>query len=417
MIELGLGRISRLISESTFPWRAIHVAGTNGKGSVCAYASSMLHASGVPHGMFTSPHLIDRWDCITVNERIVSEDLFRRVEHQVKERDQDKDIKASEFELLTATAFEIFAQEKVEVGVVEVGMGGRLDATNVLKDPLVTVVTKIGKDHETFLGNTVEEIAYQKGGIMKKGIPCYIDQSNPASVLKVLEDCAKEIDAGPVTKINGCSMIVDYYKALEEEIEEPRLTNMSLALHAVTSVLTQKQREYNVMRLIGAAKFTVWPGRLQHLSIKMLTGEDDKILLDGAHNLQSAEVLGSYVDKRLREYRRPITWVLAASHGKDLEGILPHLLKAGDNLVTTKFGAVDGMPWVKAALPGEILANARSTCNLREGVSVSTDVGDALLEAVRIAGGGPVVVAGSLYLVSEVFRLLRSRGGSMEKER
>lgn len=412
MIELGLGRIARLVSESTFPWRAIHVAGTNGKGSVCAYASSMLHASGISCGRFTSPHLVDRWDCITVNEKTVSEDLFRRVEHQVKKRDEDKNVRASEFELLTATAFEIFAQEKIEVGVIEVGMGGRRDATNVLKDPLVTVITKIGMDHEGFLGSTVEEIAYEKAGIMKEGVPCYFDNSNLPSVVKVLENCAQDVGAGPVMGVYSDLSIVEYYRELREGLEQHQLTNMSLALLAVSNALTQKQWAYDLHILLGAARSTVWPGRLQHLSLRNLTGEDDQILLDGAHNPQSAEVLGSYVDHRLRKIGRAVIWVIAASQGKDLKNILPHLLKDDDSLIATRFGAVDGMPWVRAAAPEEILEITRDTCNLKERIVVRTNVGDALREAVRIADGNAVVVAGSLYLVSEVFRELRSHGGS-----
>ena len=201
MIELGLGRISRLLKDIPIAWRAIHVAGTNGKGSVCSYASAMLNAGSIKCGRFTSPHLIDRWDCITINDRVVDQRLFCQVEDVVKSRDQKNGIKASEFELLTATAFEIFNHEKVEVGVVEVGLGGRNDATNVLQDPLVTVITKIGKDHQSFLGNSLEEIAYQKAGIMKQNVACLVDGSNEGSVIDVLKQNAKESQAAPLTLI------------------------------------------------------------------------------------------------------------------------------------------------------------------------------------------------------------------------
>lgn len=134
MIELGLSRIARLAAQTPQPWKAIHVAGTNGKGSICAYLSAMLHASGVRCGRFTSPHLIDRWDCITIDEQTVQESSFIEAEERVKQRSQLLRMasKATEFELLTATAFEIFYREKIEMGVIEVGLGGRLDATNIL---------------------------------------------------------------------------------------------------------------------------------------------------------------------------------------------------------------------------------------------------------------------------------------------
>ena len=121
MIELGLGRISRLLRHTSQPWSAIHVAGTNGKGTICAYLSAMLHASGVRSGRFTSPHLIDRWDCITINEQAVQESVFQEAEDLVLKRNQIEEIGASKFELLTATAFEVLAQEKIEMGVIAAG--------------------------------------------------------------------------------------------------------------------------------------------------------------------------------------------------------------------------------------------------------------------------------------------------------
>ena len=183
MIDLGLARIGRLLQATPQSWRAIHVAGTNGKGSICAYLSAALRSNGLSCGRFTSPHLIDRWDCINVNGRAVSETVFRDVEKAVRQRDQAESLGATEFELLAATAFGVFQREKVEVGVVEVGLGGKLDATNALRHKVVTVIAKIGLDHQSFLGNTLEEIALQKAGIMRPGVPCVVDGSNHPSCL------------------------------------------------------------------------------------------------------------------------------------------------------------------------------------------------------------------------------------------
>ena len=142
MIELGLARISTLLRHTPQPWKAIHVAGTNGKGSICAYLSAMLNASGVRCGRFTSPHLIDRWDCITINDETVRESIFKDAESLVLGRNSTEKIGASEFELLTATAFEVFAKEKIEMGVIEVGLGGRLDATNAMENKAVTIISR-----------------------------------------------------------------------------------------------------------------------------------------------------------------------------------------------------------------------------------------------------------------------------------
>ena len=413
MIELGLARVGRLLSESTLPWRAIHVAGTNGKGSVCAYASSMLHASGIACGRFTSPHLIDRWDCITVNEKTIEQSLFHQVESRVVTRNETENIKASEFELLTATAFEIFAQEKVKIGVVEVGLGGRLDATNIVKDPLVTVITKIGRDHENLLGDTIEKIAYQKAGIMKKGVPCIIDGTNSPVALQVLTDCARDIEAGPIVQISADVEVSanDLWKVLSKDDFEPhQQMNITLAFEAVKCATYQNDTPFLAGQLAEAIQETSWPGRLQLLSIRSLTGREQNVLLDGAHNPQSAEVLGKYVDKRLRQNSEAVTWMVAASQGKDLPGIFSHLINLGDNVVAVQFGPVEGMPWVRAASEEEILSQIQGMVQLGYSSS-SASIREALEWATNVSNNGPIVVAGSLYLVSDVLRLLRAEKG------
>ena len=406
-----MARIGRLLGDSTLPWRALHVAGTNGKGSVCAYASSMLHAAGVPCGRFTSPHLVEKRDCITVNERIVEESLFRQIEDRLQIKNEKEQIGASEFELLTATAFCIFAQEKLKIGVVEVGLGGRLDATNILKDPLVTVITKIGKDHEAFLGNTLEAIAYQKAGIMKPQVPCIVDSTNPESVLEVIARFGQKIGSGPVTRVPQHTGETE--RKLWEIVppfryEQHQQTNIILALEAVKLALTSTQLSVDLPQLMMAVQNTIWPGRLQLLKITSLTGRREDILVDGAHNVQSAIALRVYVDRRLRIDERPVTWVIGVSKGKDLQQMLGHLLKQGDNLTAVEFGPVDGMPWVEPTPSDDILREALAVNELHCSRSESGTVGEALQWASVTAAGGPLVVAGSLYLVSDVFRLLRN---------
>ncbi|MCJ1412824.1 folylpolyglutamate synthase [Ptychographa xylographoides] len=412
MIELGLARISRLLGDSHLPWRAIHVAGTNGKGSVCAYASSMLHAAGVRCGRFTSPHLIDRWDCITINEKTVAESLFREVEGRVQQKDTAESIGASEFELLTATAFEIFAQEKVKIGVVEVGMGGRLDATNVLKDPLVTVITKIGKDHEAFLGSTIEAIAREKAGVMKLEVPCVVDGSNHEDVLRVLVNSAEHMSANLIIQVTPtdskyCNDI-ELWKILSScKYQKHQRMNISLAYDAVKLALARTNILYEPLQLVTAVQTTSWPGRLQTLSIQALTGRKLPILLDGAHNAQSAEVLRAHVKAKWRHGSNPITWVLGFSKGKDIDEMLPLMLEEGDNLAAVEFDHVDGMPWVQATPANEIIAAARRVMGSGISWCAMRNVKGALQWATDIAEDRPVVVAGSLYLVSDVLRLLR----------
>ncbi|GAB1314054.1 folylpolyglutamate synthase [Madurella fahalii] len=402
MIDLGLARVGRLVQYTPQTWKAIHVAGTNGKGSICSYLTAMLTASGLSCARFTSPHLVDRWDCIAVNGKPVSEAVFRDAEDVVKQRDRDGRVGATEFELLTATAFEIFHRQKVEYGVVEVGLGGRLDATNVLKHKTVTVMANIGLDHQSFLGNTIEDIALQKAGIMRPGVPCVVDGSNQPSVLEVIKRHARGV--GVEVHLPSTANIAE---ALSNDDYEPhQIQNLACAHMAFRLACPEHDRP--LADLLTAIRQAQWPGRLQRLDLQKITGRQQPVLLDGAHNPQSAEALAGYVNKRFRSGGRPVTWVLAATQGKDMDGILGLLLRPGDQAAAVRFGPVDGMPWVKATDPSELLQLAVRHGAERTGThNAGDDVKGALTWASRAAGDGPLVIAGSLYLVSSVLRLLR----------
>lgn len=410
MIELGLSRISRLLQQTSLSWKAIHIAGTNGKGSISAYISRLLSAGGVRYGRFTSPHLIDRWDCIMIGEKVVQESLFRRIEEEVKLRDRTLGVGASEFELLTATAFEIFNHERVDVGVVEVGMGGRLDATNILSDVLVSVIAKIGMDHQALLGNSIEQIAREKAGILKAYTPCVIDGTNSVEVTKTLEARIAELGLKAVfTRPDA----VDSHSPLLGRIFEKldllphQKANMCCAVSALQLALPKLRPGLDVHTLLPHLSEVECPGRLQSIVIEPLIARKEPILLDGAHNSQSAEVLGEYVEREFRSQRQNVTWVIAASRGKDLTEIFHTIIKPGDNVATTAFGPVDGMPWVKAADPAELATCVQSIPGIQQVKKFDRNIPAAINWACDIAKGGPLVIAGSLYLVSDVLRLLR----------
>ncbi|EFQ98842.1 folylpolyglutamate synthase [Nannizzia gypsea CBS 118893] len=321
MIELGLARISRLVPASSLAWKAIHIAGTNGKGSIAGYLSSLLTAGGLRCGSFTSPHLVDRWDCITINERAVQESLFRHVEEQVKQRDASLGVGATEFELLTATAFEIFRQEQVDVGVVEVGMGGRLDSTNILpsESVLVSVIANIGLDHQAILGSTLAEIAAEKAGIMKPGVPCVVDGTNEEQVKGVMREHASRANT-TVTFVEPDSIMAAH----------PQLRQRFHDLAA------QPHQRSNISCAVAA---------LEHAL------------------------------PRLRANLKPT----------DLLPFLPLSPRAARSITststTTQFGH---------------------------------DISEALQWAHLIAADNPIVIAGSLYLVSDVLRLLRQATAAEE---
>ncbi|KAL8835355.1 MAG: hypothetical protein Q9170_003344 [Blastenia crenularia] len=415
MILPGLVRISQLLKRTTLSWRAVHIAGTNGKGSVCAYVSAMLHAAKIKTGRFTSPHLIDRWDCITIDEQVIDESRFRRTEQAVKTRDLAENINASEFEILTAIAFELFALEKVEVGVIEVGLGGQHDATNVIKDPLVTVITKIGKDHQSILGNTVEEIATHKAGIMKHGVPCVVDATNQQTVIQIFEKIALEVGAGPVIQVR--SDVGEESAALqsflvEQDLAHHQRINLSLAYLASKEVLQQRASIACLPALLDGARRTFWPGRLHSVHIAALTGREEPVLVDGAHNAQSAQVLGLFVDEKIRTKPHPVTWVIAISLGKEVRELLQSLCQPEDNVVAVEFGKVDGMPWVSSVDPCVILQVARGLGISGLLLAAGRDIASALKLADSISAAKPIVICGSLYLVSDVFRLFRTVANS-----
>jgi folylpolyglutamate synthase len=230
-----------------------------------------------------------------------------------------------------------------------------------------------------------------------------LDKSNPPSVLNVIHDYAKEIGTDVILSSTESSFLDELS---EEDFEPHQWENLACAYTAFHLAYTKLGSPLH--RLLPAIQNINWPGRLQTVDIRSVTGRRETILLDGAHNVQSAEVLGRYVDSRLRKDNDKVTWVLAASKGKELRGILKPILHPEDCVAAVKFGPVDGMPWVEAMAPEDILAAAAASgIDASQLYNSGDELSGALRWAATIAGRGPIVVAGSLYLVSDLLRLLR----------
>ena len=420
MLDLGLKRISRLVDAATLPWKAIHVGGTNGKGSVCASLNAMLTAANIRTSAFMSPHVLDRWDGISINGKTIQEDLFLDIENQVKSRNERLKLEATEFELLTTTAFEAFTREKAEVGIVEVGLGGRLDATNILQKPLATIITQISRDHHEILGDTVTEIATHKAGIMKPGVPCFADGSNLREVKEVLVNEAKKIEAGPlkfVASIGKGSYSIRQH--LTQNMEAFQLGNLNLAYEACQLVLEEfSMSVYNPSQLLPFGVAATIPGRKQYIDVSRVTGTDMTILLDGSHNNAGAAGLNDHVKSRLRA-KKPnrdgrITWILAFSESKEVDKILLHLLKRRDDVIAVEFGPVAGMPWVRPLPAGTITQKVDGLRKMRH-VRAMKNIEEAFKVAAEIKGENDIVVAGSLYLVADVLRLLKEKGATRKE--
>jgi folylpolyglutamate synthase/dihydrofolate synthase len=365
-----------------------------------------------------------RWDCISINEKPVDEATFRKVENNVIQLNESCHIKASPFEVLTATAFHIFNQEKVQVGVVEVGMGGKLDSTNILNNQAVSVISKIARDHEGFLGNTLEEIATHKAGILRPNVPFIVNPTNEQSVQHVIDRYATEIEAGP--RLSGDIELKRLFSSVEwQQLQPFQRDNATLAIVAVMETLKSLRVQSNVIDLAKSLTTETGanPGRLQYLTVPPVFGDvkglGREILVDGAHNPDAAEALDSFVCRNERSKQTsprsptgsPVTWVLAMTDGKDARQYLRTLLRPGDNVVTTTFGPVDGMPWVKPMDAHELLEVAKSVQPHITGTHVpGAGALRALCAAKHFASNGtPIVLTGSLYLVGHLHRELRSR--------
>ncbi|EXJ85316.1 hypothetical protein A1O3_05991 [Capronia epimyces CBS 606.96] len=499
MINLGLQRISRLLAplfaqHPTLPWKAVHIAGTNGKGSVAALVATFLSAAGYRVGRFTSPHLVDRWDCITLDQRAVERDKFLSVEQRLKaaiggrsavdsdDGDGDgngngngvvnNDDAPSEFEILTATAFELFTAEGVDVAVIECGLGGRLDATNVLRshDVIVSVLTKVGLDHTEFLGSTLEAVAAEKSGIFKNGVPVVVDESNAPAVLEVVSQKLKALAAAEGGGVLESGPFVLPQQQRDRLLQNQDIAHMGLARHQCQNLMTaftayylaEEQLVKPQAEVPGTATGTstspatlsrtrfaqhiatttqylpslIWTaqsslrGRLEwlYLPSSVFTSripgiETVKVLLDGAHNPQSAQALAEYIASHVRDHSSsagPVTWVLAAKQDKDIRTMLSLLLQPSDNVVTCSFGPVDGMPWVKSMDASELAGTVREFTTGTVEVGLGGSVQKAVQRAIEIAyvpeagapyetgtGTRPLCIAGSLYLVGDVLRWLK----------
>ncbi|GKT91220.1 folylpolyglutamate synthase [Colletotrichum tofieldiae] len=321
-ISLGLHRISRALEGVPQKWDAIHVAGTNGKGTTCTYLAALCRSFGISNGLFTSPYLVEPRDAIKINGIAVQQDVYNDVRHRILDDEQARLAQdASQealtvFEVTTLIAFGVFSRADVHMGLVEVGLGGRLDSTNALKRKKVTVITKIGLDHQAFLGNTLPEIAKEKAGIMMSGVPCVVDGSNPPEVLEVFRQHAASVSAPLHLTTNQTGLLETLYQS---ELMPHQAQNMACAITAFQ--LAYPHLNLSVEKALPILKDVTHLGRLSWLEVgkKYPSRRGKPILIDGAHNPQSAETLSTFVERRLRDAGKPVTWIVSVSKqdGKD----------------------------------------------------------------------------------------------------
>jgi dihydrofolate synthase/folylpolyglutamate synthase len=390
-IKFGLASIRALLARLGNPdhaFRSIHVAGTNGKGSVTAMVDSVLRRAGHRSARYTSPHLIDLSERFVVDGRAVTTAEMARAAGDVRQAidaaiaDGTLSTKPTFFEATTAMAFDMFRRAGVEFAVVEVGLGGRLDSTNVI-DPIVTAITSIDFDHQQYLGNTLAEIAGEKAGIIKPGVPVVVGDVTP-DAFAVIERIARERGAA---LIRAEAAARDYGPIRLGLRGEHQRANAQVAMR-VLETLERIGVTIGTEAIVDGLTNVTWPGRLDHRTLS----NGREIVLDAAHNPAGASALASY----LRALGGPPpTLVFGAMRDKDVDGMLRVLLPAVGRVIVTR----PSNP--RAADPEGLAARIRAL-QPSLAVEVVASPGDAVAWAARTFA--LVVVAGSIFLLGDVMR-------------
>ena len=418
----GLDAIEGLLEELGHPedkLKIVHIAGTNGKGSIFAYLSSILIAAGFKVGRYISPTISCYEERFQINGEYITKDklarLYNIVEEAMKREEEKTGLKPTLFEVETAISFLYFKEEKVDYALIEVGMGGRMDATNVVRHPELTVISSISYDHQAFLGDTLEEIAWQKAGIIKESCPVVLSE-NSDEVCKVIEQEATK------KKVKCIEIKPTDYEVLsetpygstflwKEQRYETKLPGRHQVSNAVTALaaseyLFRKDYEKNNARKAIAKKLdemnvksaqqggiirTCWPGRLEVLKKEPL------FYRDGAHNPDGAKKLAAFLQKYFTN--KKIIYIMGVLKDKEYKKMLRYLMPMAKEVYVFK-------PKNERGLSAQILADTiKEVADVS--VTIESDVNAAVFRALDTAKPDDVLVAcGSLSFMEEMEDIL-----------
>lgn len=390
--------------------KILHVAGTNGKGSVCSFLASMLRAGGKRTGLFTSPHLVKINERFVVDEQDVSDEEFLEAFHTVmdcvEEMKEEGYPHPTYFELLFLIGMKLFERAGVEYLVLETGLGGRLDATNSVAHPLVSVITSISLDHTEYLGDTVAAIAGEKAGIIKEGVPVVYDASCPESA-EVIRRRAEELRAPayPITpkmyKISKTtkkhidfSIDCGYYDDIRLSISSVAEYQVKNAAEAVTAIrVIDREGAFTDEVIRKGVEEMRWQGRME----TVLPG----VIIDGAHNEAGVEEFVKTARRLEADY--PVTLLFAAVGDKDYRHMIETICRELrlERVIVTEVG---GYRSVDVKVPEELFRQFGA-----KKVTAIPDVEEAFDEALREQGDGILFCVGSLYLVGNIKSILETR--------
>ena len=420
-IRPGLDRIRELLFRLDNPQNSlsfVHVAGTNGKGSTCAYIAQILKTAGYKVGLFSSPYIIDFCERIQINNDKISRYRLKSVTSLVKQCADsmvaDGWEHPTEFELMTAVAFEYFFQEKCSIVVCEVGLGGRLDSTNVIEKPEVSVVTAIGYDHVAILGDSLIDIANEKAGIIKKQCPCVTYCFSDKRVEEVIFSVAKHQHA-PFYKINECDVTdrgIDKHSMRHFEYQGLKFQTRMIGSYqifnaalAIRTAMILQSKGWNISNdsIYKGIEATVWPYRFQVESFFFRT-----VVLDGAHNAQGARALIDSLDDCFPKKR--VVFVFSVLKDKDYSEMIRLLCRRSCEFICVTADSDRALEADKLALVLKEQIDQRfitdmskrnterpkQPCN--EKVFVAKDFSDAIKKARQMTSPSDVIcVCGSLY--------------------
>jgi dihydrofolate synthase/folylpolyglutamate synthase len=401
LIDLSLGRLETLLGKLGHPERklppVVHVAGTNGKGSTCAFLRAIGEAAGQRVHVYTSPHLVRFHERIRLAGELVGEEALSDALEEVERVNGDTPITV--FEITTAVAFLLFSRVPADLLVLEVGLGGRFDATNVIASPAATAIASISMDHMEFLGDTIGKIAFEKAGIIKPGVPCATGRQADEA-LSVIAARAAELGAPLLARDAAWRMervgSAHRYTDAQGEVPIPELglkgahqpDNAGIAIAALRAWNPAWLNEDAIIRGVAAAE---WPARMQRLRGRLALPAPWELWLDGGHNAGAGQALAA----TLEEFRdRPLHLVIGMKQGKTAAGFMAPILP-----LATSVTAVSE--------PGQHLAMSVEDIIAASGgvAKAGPDVRRALARIQAEEAPGRVLICGSLYLAGEVLKL------------
>ncbi len=404
LIDLSLGRLERLLAKLGNPHESlppvIHVAGTNGKGSTCAFARALLEAQGNRVHVYTSPHLVRFNERYRLAGELVSDEALLAVLREIEEANAGEPI--TQFEITTAAGFVLFSRHPADALILEVGLGGRFDATNVIDRPAVSLIAPISYDHMDYLGHTLAAIAGEKAQIIKRGRPVVSAAQEPEA-LAVIEEVASE-------KRARLTLIGLDVQAREEhgrfvyqdedglyDLPLPRLAGAHQIQNAALAITGVKTAGFAVDEACAARAMASvdWPARLQTLRegrLPALLPEGAEVLLDGGHNGHGGEALSAAV-RAMRP--RPLVMVCGMISSKDPAAFLAHFSGFAERLIAVPFD-------YPAALPPQALVDAANGLGLAASAAASLE--EALASVTEGSVPPRVLLCGSLYFAGEVLR-------------